>query len=223
MPVTPPPTQEPTAEPTYEPTISPSIELRAQYLQSSRDRYHVMKTKSTLDRRNLLIPVFKINFWVYFILPSGQCDYTMERVEKCIFNMTESFIKALGDGSFFTTLQNVSLNLGDSVFPNAQYNTDLYSYGVILKQQFPTSLPTGQPTSQPSPKYTSPPTGTPKPLIIKIPNWLLAAIILGLIIALVFAYISCCTKNINKLKIVAMVNEILDDDAFEESKEAKYR
>jgi hypothetical protein len=131
----------------------------------------------------------------------------------------------LQNGTWFETLQDIANNLGDTVFPNAQFNPELYDDGIILKQKFPTSQPTGRPTSRPTPKYTPPPTVQPEPLIISVPAWLFAAIIIGLVIALFFAYQACCVPNINKLKIVAMVNEILDEEfnGNEESKEPRYK
>jgi hypothetical protein len=108
---------------------------------------------------------------------------------------------------------------------DSQPELDVFIFTKTYSQKYPTSIPSSQPTSFPAIVWTNYPTAEPKPIIITISTYAAGIIIIGLVFLLIFIYFSCCTKSINKIKILSMVNEELaeeDENPFLKSK-SKHR
>ena len=159
--------------------------------------------------------ILRLTFYVILRLPTHECDYTRARADACVDTAINPFLEAIDDGTWFARLKTES-----SMFATAQMNYAAMEQEEDIEEEFPTSVPT---TIVPSMIPTSVPTIDPTPMLVIVPRWAFAAFIVLCIICAIMLFKCCFTRDMNKVKILAMVNEVLEEEDYnrEESKDEK--
>ena len=163
------------------------------------------------------VSVCQVVFSITLHLPP-KCDFTLANTTVCLEEELEDFESALNDGSFLQALQNSCPVL---------FNSNTVSMSPVpvqskraIQQKYPTSIPSSSPSTIPTSPPSPEPTFAPTNLVVSISPLTLGIFSCICVIAFLSVVRAYCFPNINKVKILAMVNEVLEEDErMEETKD----
>jgi len=150
---------------------------------------------------------------------SPRCDFTLANTTACLEEELAGFEASLNSGDFLYTLQNSCPTLFN--FSTVSMSSVPVQSAIAIEQKYPTSIPSSYPSTTPSSEPSPEPTFAPTNLLVSISPLTLGVLIFACIVAFISVLRAYCFPNINKVKILAMVNEVLEeeDERVEETKD----